>query len=111
MARKHWKEGASPIVRGLIERALAEPYRCADEQLSWCEAWSRGAEIAISCGLDMDPPPTTATDRIAKLRAEKDFQTLNQLYRLENLNFEADREARALARWTGLRRWAQAGGS
>ncbi len=106
MTKKHWREsGLRPLIARLEER-LATPYQCADGQLSWCESWSRVSEQAFAAGFDTSPPPTTATEQIAQLRAERDFETLNERYRIEGLNFEADREARALVRWNSLRRWA-----
>jgi hypothetical protein len=103
---KHWKTHASPIVRRQIENLLAKPYRCTDGGLSWCEAWIQAAELCWSNEMDIDLPPSAATERIAELRAEKDFATLNDEYARLGLNWEAERESRALARWTARARKA-----
>jgi hypothetical protein len=107
--RKKWDDegGASPIVRDRIEKLLAAPYRCHDGALSWCESWTQASEIARSYGLDIGPPPTTATEKVERLRAEKNYTELNRCYARDGLNWEHEREQRALKRWQALRKWAQ----
>jgi hypothetical protein len=97
-----WSESNAEGVKKQIKALLSAPYRCADGTLSPTEAWLRAAEIAWSYKLMIAPPPTTATDRVRSLREAGAWQELNDAYRLEGLNFEADREARALLRWTGI---------
>lgn len=101
-----WSESDAHGVIKQVKAMLSAPYRCIDGTLSRCEAWLRAAELVWSYKLDIEPPPTAATERVEALRAAKDFDALNEAYRLEGLNFEADRETRAMTRWTAMRRWA-----
>jgi hypothetical protein len=101
-----WSESDAHGVIKQIKAMLRAPYRCTDGTLSRCEAWTRAFELCTQYKLDIEPPPTAATDRVAALRAAKDFDALNEAYRLEGLNFEVDRETRAMTRWTAMRRWA-----
>lgn len=102
MAKKMWNESDAEGVKKQIKAHLSAPYRCADGAASRAQAWLNAAELAWSYQLLIEPPPNEATKRVEALRAAGAWQELNDAYRIEGLNFEADREARALARYTGV---------
>lgn len=106
MAKTLWNKSEAHGLKKQVAAHLREPYRCADGTRSPAQSWLNAAELCWRYQLDIESPPETATKRVEALRAAGEWAELNEAYRLEGLNFEHEREIRAMARWTAMRKWA-----
>lgn len=105
--RKHWKEGASPILRAQLEALESQPWRMADGRLSEAQADMQLQNLAWANGLNTSAPRMGAVEKIAELRAAKDFRELNRLYLLSGLDREAEQQQSNQIRWAAMQqKWA-----
>jgi hypothetical protein len=106
--RKHWKDGAAPILRAQLEALESQPWRMSDGRMSDAQADLQIQNLAWANGLNTSHPRLTATNKIAELKAAGDYRELNRMYLLNGLNFESEQEQRNLIRWQGMQqKWAQ----
>ena len=100
MPKEHWTKGPPTVVK-IMKQKLAL-------QGSPAATWLAAAEYCWRVGYDLDPPPDTATTKLAELDKEGDRLARNHYAIQCGGAMEAQAEQRALARWQGMRRWVAA---
>lgn len=103
MPKKLWTEGPANLQKRIREwfamkekNALGHP--------SDAETFIRCSEIAYAAGYDTAPPATPILNKVAELKAAREWSLLAELRTVHGA--EEASEQRALNRYRGLRKWA-----
>jgi hypothetical protein len=100
----HWRT-AHISVREQVEALLAQPYKMSDGRMSEAHSWKRAADLVWSRGYDLDPPRSPVSEKLAELRAAKDFSTINRLHLLNGASFEEEAEKANVIRYGAMAKW------